>query len=278
MPLPQRTITHIHDTQAVRKVIENLKDSWLVRNMEERDYGIDLLLELFEEADGKIQNPTGKFLLFQIKGRDEKWNCQTLYHFPKKTVEYAKLFNIPFFVVFVTLKDSKVHFVHLQKYAKETDEMKSAGEEINIKIPDENDLASALGKEKIEDIADIYAKEHDIYLIQKKYFELKAHWKTIDGYDRESLLKETKELLMLLGKEEYIKLTDDFNKFCDDENRDNSWPNFNGIREMCELNPTELEENDWNCLKLFVKKIPDIIWACDGAETDFLNSKYSIPY
>lgn len=83
---------------------------------------------------------------------------------------------------------------------------------------------------------------------------------------------------MLLKKEEYISLSDDFNKFCDDENRDASWPDFNGIREMCELNPTELEKKDWECLKLFVKKIPDIIWACDGAETEYLNGKYAFPY
>lgn len=281
MFLPQRTITHIHDTKAVRLVLEKIPDSWLVRNMEERDYGIDLLLELFEEIHEGVQKPTGQMLLFQIKGIDDSWDSSkkenTFYQFPSKTLEYAKLFNIPFFVVEATLKDSQVHFMHLQKYAK-IKIINSSEEKINITIPTENDLDKNQGKDKIKDIACVYAKEHDLYLIQQKYFNVKTHFETKEWYDKKSLLNEIKDLLHSLLKEQYVKSADDFNNFCEEEDREPYWPDFHGIQEITELEPKELKNEDWNLLKLFIKYIPSIIWINDGFETEGWSTKYEFPY
>jgi hypothetical protein len=53
----KRGPTHETDTLAVRAIISELPASWLVRSQDERDYGIDLSIEMFSGAE-----PTGKKL------------------------------------------------------------------------------------------------------------------------------------------------------------------------------------------------------------------------
>jgi hypothetical protein len=60
---PQRTDTHRIDTDAVRVVRTKLTADWMERSVEDRDYGIDMMLETF---DGN--NPTGILVLLQVKG------------------------------------------------------------------------------------------------------------------------------------------------------------------------------------------------------------------
>lgn len=60
---PRRTETHRIDTQAVRVVRSKLTPDWVERSVEDRDYGIDMMLEAF---DG--DQPTGILILLQIKG------------------------------------------------------------------------------------------------------------------------------------------------------------------------------------------------------------------
>lgn len=53
-----RTQSHIIDTKAVKAVMAQLPDHWVVRELSERDYGIDLLVEIFapglKDAMGKM--------------------------------------------------------------------------------------------------------------------------------------------------------------------------------------------------------------------------------
>jgi hypothetical protein len=62
--------------------------------VEERDYGIDLQLERFDSDDA-----TGDFIFVQVKGTDKafKENVQ-LSGFPVDTVNYALMFDVPFFL------------------------------------------------------------------------------------------------------------------------------------------------------------------------------------
>lgn len=50
--MTRRTQTHITDTLAIREIMSKLPENWLVRGLEERDYGIDLSIELY---NGKTQ-------------------------------------------------------------------------------------------------------------------------------------------------------------------------------------------------------------------------------
>ena len=148
----QRTPTHIIDTLAVRQIVSQLPEDWLIRGLEERDYGIDLTIELFDD-----NKPTGCFSLIQVKGKQKVFaNSIKLSNFPVKTLRYAKLFPIPFFIFHTSLESQKTVFVWTQKYidirlARDIpgwDTQRST----TIYFPPDNDLSTEPGQEKIERI------------------------------------------------------------------------------------------------------------------------------
>jgi hypothetical protein len=137
---PQRTNTHRIDTRAVRLVISRLPEDCLVRSLEERDYGIDLQLELF---DGNF--PSGNIAFVQVKGQEDSFkNESKITDFPVKTILYARMFNAPFFIFFVSLKDAEVRFIWLQKYIDTTLPLLSPNWEtqqtVTIEMPEQNTL------------------------------------------------------------------------------------------------------------------------------------------
>lgn len=115
MAQPQRTDTHRIDTRSVRTLLQHLPDDWVVRSLEERDYGVDLQIEAF-----KGDLPTGRVAMIQVKGRRAPFGADevSLGNFPVKTVEYAALFSVPFFVFHTSIDDGLTYFVWLQKYAE----------------------------------------------------------------------------------------------------------------------------------------------------------------
>lgn len=112
--LPRRSPEHITDTMAARELFRHLPAECLVRSMEERDYGIDLQLELFD-----CETPLGQFALAQLKGTRASFKSGdvTLTKFPVKTIEYAMLFDVPFFAFYTSVTDKVTRFVWLQRYA-----------------------------------------------------------------------------------------------------------------------------------------------------------------
>lgn len=151
-----RSPQHQTDTKSIRNIIMQLDENWLIRNLDERDYGIDLTLERF---DG--MNATGDFILVQAKGTDAGFDEEIkLSNFPTKTIWYSQLFNIPFFVFYTSNKSGQTYFVWLQKYAntkliRTTPDWKSqAG--VTIYFPDENNL-----KDNKQKIIDIIRKDKD---------------------------------------------------------------------------------------------------------------------
>lgn len=108
--LPKRAATHRTDTKALRLIMGQLNEDWVIRNLEERDYGIDLQLELF---DGDV--PTGFMVLVQVKGTENSLAAESA-QIPVKTLHYAELFSIPFFLFRTSLKDKETEFIWLQKY------------------------------------------------------------------------------------------------------------------------------------------------------------------
>lgn len=165
--------THRIDTLAVRAVIAQLPADWLVRNLEERDYGIDMLLEFFSD-----EKATGKVALVQVKGTEKAAGANpTLSAFPVRTLLYAEMFSHPFFVFHVSLKDNSVHFVWLQKYIKTV--LNPSGKKwrkqasLSIKLPSANTLKA--NKNKILEVADTY-KRYTSGLVYLAQFEwLKIH-------------------------------------------------------------------------------------------------------
>jgi len=140
---PQRTETHITDTRALRLVIRHMPDQLLIRSLEERDYGIDMQLEHFNGA-----NPTGQLALVQVKGtKNEFVDGIVKLSFPVKTIEYAKLFEIPFFVFHTSVTTEETRFIWLQSYTSVVLDVENSRwrtqEEVTLNFPPGNVLSES---------------------------------------------------------------------------------------------------------------------------------------
>jgi hypothetical protein len=185
-----RTYTHIVDSKAVRAVLNQLPIEWVVRSLTERDYGIDLMVELFD-SDGSDKNGKAKYrstgwtAVLQIKGTE----IQNAYKKKELSTSldvdfllYAERFALPFvlFYVYVGDGDATIHFLWIQRYIKDVLDEHHPGwrtqKKKRIIIPSQNVLPSNLTKlikicryyrylEESAEYIDIYS--HLKYLIDK---------------------------------------------------------------------------------------------------------------
>lgn len=147
--LPQRGPTHRIDTKALRQIIAQLNEDWIIRNLEERDYGIDMQLELFDR-----DSPTGYMTLIQVKGTEKSLSAENA-KLGVKTLHYAELFNMPFFLFRTSLADNETQFIWLQKYIATDLEVlnprwRTKKEKVVIHVPSENILSK--NQQKFKDI------------------------------------------------------------------------------------------------------------------------------
>ncbi len=149
MNLPKRSSQHKTESESLALLRAQLGSDWVFRDQQDRDYGVDVHLELF---DG--ETPTGLVLYGQLKGTSEKFEDEvTLNGFPTKTANYANLFAIPFFVFFASTSSHTIKFIWLQEYLRLNIRSRqlSQQESITIKFPPENTLTEH-GRTKIDGI------------------------------------------------------------------------------------------------------------------------------
>ncbi len=164
-----RTYQHIIDTKSIKKILNSFPDHWVVRELSERDYGTDLVIEIFSES-GKdkynhtVYESTGCICNIQVKGTNEKLNiCESdnsiHYSFGKKSLLYVERFATPFLLVRVDVSDDKAetYYVWLQRYIKDVLDLERPNwreedqQSFTIKIPIENTLINK--QNKIESIS-----------------------------------------------------------------------------------------------------------------------------
>lgn len=138
---PQRVDAHRVDTQAFRTLLNHLDVDWLVRSMEDRDYGIDLQLEIFDGL-----SPTGVLIFAQLKGTEKSFSEEDSFQFPVKTLLYAELFSTPFFLFRTSISDKKTRFIWLQKFIEtkldDASPQWRTQETVKISMPEDNDLVA----------------------------------------------------------------------------------------------------------------------------------------
>lgn len=163
-----RTYEHVIDTKAVKATINAIPDYWVVRELTERDYGIDLMIEIFKET-GKDRNnhpiydSTGHVCYLQVKGTNNKVHKNRdntiSFSVERKALLYVEKFPTPFILIRTcTLKgNTGVYFVWLQRYIQDVLDIISpdwrVGKLYNftIRIPELNHLPE--NANKIERIA-----------------------------------------------------------------------------------------------------------------------------
>ncbi|WP_290524100.1 DUF4365 domain-containing protein [Alcanivorax sp.] len=162
-----RTQAHIVDSRSVKAVIAQLPHHWVVRELTERDYGIDLMVEIFtqgsQDAKGKDTfEATGSVFHIQVKGTEKSLNPvhegTINYCINKKSLSYVERFSIPFFLFRVSVADPQtIYFLWIQRYIKDVMDRETPmwredkEDSITIRIPPENILSDGINK--IEKIA-----------------------------------------------------------------------------------------------------------------------------
>lgn len=110
-----RISTHVIETKSadiVRTIIDGYypDGSALFREITERDYGVDGIIELFENGC-----PTGQLALVQIKGTEKtivplKRTLAVSCRISSSNVLYASQNNIPVIVLYVSLKNKIIYY------------------------------------------------------------------------------------------------------------------------------------------------------------------------
>ena len=93
--LPQRVSTHINEKESFDILSTLLPKEWIVRELTERDYGIDLYIEIVKK-DGLV---TGDLLALQVKStKTTKFNRYDICKksdINRSTLNYWKGFGLP---------------------------------------------------------------------------------------------------------------------------------------------------------------------------------------
>lgn len=157
-----RISSHVIETKTrdyIRSVIDNYYENGdaLFRELSERDYGIDGLIELFREGD-----PTGQIALVQIKG-----TSNTIQPLKNKDVvscsisssnaKYARQNNIPILLLYATItKPCGFYYIDVNDAVSNMDYSKIIEQDsITIHIPIENNA--------LEDLEPLFEKIRNFY-------------------------------------------------------------------------------------------------------------------
>lgn len=187
-----RTYQHIIDTKAVKHTLNSIPDHWVVRDLSERDYGIDLMVEIFSESGQdkhghSYYDATGRVCYLQVKGTNTKLSLNrdntVSFNIEKKALLYVEKFSTPFILVRVcTLEKEKVvYYCWLQRYILEVLDKKTPDwrekdqDTFAVRIPTSNSLPT--NPKKIEKIAgrikyvEEAAEFYEKYTLMKPGFE-----------------------------------------------------------------------------------------------------------
>lgn len=114
---PQRSRSHEIDSRAC-SIISMLMPfgSWVIRDLTERDFGIDKIAERFDGGDA-----TSELLVIQVKGTEKQidGSQDISFQLETKTLLYAEMLAIPFLLFRCSIADSgSCYFVWLQEYIR----------------------------------------------------------------------------------------------------------------------------------------------------------------
>lgn len=123
MEFPKRTETHITETTSWKILQQAMPPQWIVREVTERDYGIDCYLEIV----WKDNEVTGELCSIQLKGCETlawgeeagKWGKKAHYSGIKKpTVNYWMNLPIPVFLMVAETSTGRLYFAPVKEQVR----------------------------------------------------------------------------------------------------------------------------------------------------------------
>lgn len=110
MELPTRDAKHVTETSSYKIFSRNIPDHWIIREVSERDYGIDCYIELVNNQN----QVTGELISVQLKGKQKiKWTKDDYFTFSGiniSTTNYWMKFPTPVFICLVDLETEEVFY------------------------------------------------------------------------------------------------------------------------------------------------------------------------
>lgn len=226
-----RTYQHVIDTRSIKRVLSLLPDHWVIRELTERDYGIDLIVEIFEktginEHGHDVFGSTGAVFHAQVKGTASKLepaqDGQFRFQLNKSAMLYAERFSAPFllFRVDISTSDAKSYFLWIQRYVRDVldserpDWRTQQQDSFSVGIPPHNEIASSF--EKIEQIASRPRLIQEIVEFRESYLHLSSQLDAVShgqfNLDSASLTHMT----LLARQIKNLKIIYNYNQCCID--------------------------------------------------------------
>lgn len=119
MEYPKRVEQHISESISFKVLSSVLPDEWIVRELTERDYGVDLYIEIV----GKDKKVTGNLVALQVKSsKSIKFNKKGKCAFgaiKKTTINYWLGLPVPVFLIVVSLDDRQVYWSSVENNNRE---------------------------------------------------------------------------------------------------------------------------------------------------------------
>lgn len=110
MELPTRDAKHVTEASSYKIFSRNIPDHWIIREVSERDYGIDCYIELVNNQN----QVTGELISVQLKGKQKiKWTKDDYFTFSGiniSTTNYWMKFPTPVFICLVDLETEEVFY------------------------------------------------------------------------------------------------------------------------------------------------------------------------
>jgi hypothetical protein len=118
MKLPKRVSQHISETASFKLFSSKIPNNWIIRDVTERDYGIDCYLELVNDKN----ELTGDLALVQLKSRESiPWTKDQNYILTGidiATTNYWNNFPVPVFIFLTDLVNQELYFLPVHRYIK----------------------------------------------------------------------------------------------------------------------------------------------------------------
>jgi hypothetical protein len=149
MKFPERTSAHVTETESWRLLQALALKEWVVREVSERDYGIDAYIELIPKA-GQI---TGQLMSVQLKGeqaidwRPSEGGLRVASSPSVKTTTAAYWLGlpVPVFLFVADLTAENIHFVAVQEGIRAQFDKLDSQKTISFALRDKLDLRSEVG-------------------------------------------------------------------------------------------------------------------------------------
>lgn len=150
MRLPKRPETHLIEAESWRLLQSIAPGNWIVREVTERDYGVDCYIEMCG-GDGEI---TGDLILVQLKGIKSpiSWKSSSdlsTARSPSIKVETANYWNnlpVPVFLFVADLSNKDIYYVSVEEGIRNQYDKVLNQDKISFRLVKELSLSSDVGK------------------------------------------------------------------------------------------------------------------------------------